>query len=419
MAIGRRGAVLGLGAMGLAGCGGGFRRIGSGAATRRAPIAPAEGGMRAEPNAAFDAWTTAFRSRGLAAGIDAAILDPALERAGFVPGVIERDRNQTEFTRTLEDYLQIAASDDRVRTGRARFGEYRAPLGRIAARYGVPGEVITAIWGLESRYGARRGDIEVVSATATLAFDGRRGAFFEEQLIAALRILQSGDTAPGTLRGSWAGAMGHTQFIPTSYQAYAVDFTGDGRRDIWSEDPTDALASAANYLARAGWAAGQPWGIEVQVPGEVQAPGRGDPRPVAAWRALGVTRPTGGPLPDHGPAALIQPEGPGTPGFLAFGNFDVIARYNNATSYVIGIGHLSDRIAGGGRLAGRFGPDRHGLLLQDRIALQRRLTAAGFDTGGIDGVIGPGTRAAIEAYEAASGLPVTGEPSPGLLDRLG
>jgi membrane-bound lytic murein transglycosylase B len=177
-----------------------------------------------------------------------------------------RDRNQTEFTRTLEDYLAIAASDERMSKGRTQRGRRGRPLSAIEARFGVPADVVTAVWGLESFYGERRGDIPVVASTSTLAFDGRRGAFFEQQLIAALRILQRGDVSAERMTGSWAGAMGHTQFIPTSYLAYAVDFTGDGRADIWSDDPTDALASAAAYLQRSGWQAGRPWGIEVRLP---------------------------------------------------------------------------------------------------------------------------------------------------------
>ena len=183
--------------------------------------------------------------------------------AGYLPGAVTRDRNQTEFSRSLEDYLSIAASDERIRKGRAAFARNRGTFAALEARYGVDAEIIAAIWGLESFYGERRGDVPVISATSTLAYDGRRRAFFERQLIAALSILQDGDVTANHLTGSWAGAMGHTQFIPTSYQAYAVDFTGDGRRDIWSDDPSDALASTAAYLARNGWVRGLHWGGEL------------------------------------------------------------------------------------------------------------------------------------------------------------
>ncbi|MCA0873121.1 lytic murein transglycosylase [Seohaeicola saemankumensis] len=373
----RRFVCLGLAAL-VAGCGGG------GAAPVAAPKR-----MASVPNAGYDAWVAAFKGRAAAKGISQGTLNSAFRGAGYLPGVIERDRNQTEFTRTLEDYLAIAASDERVATGKEMLRKHAGLLGRIESTYGVDKEIVTAIWGLESRYGARRGDVPVISALSTLAYDGRRGSFFESQLIAALKILQNGDTSAGNMVGSWAGAMGHTQFIPTSYLAYAVDFTGDGRRDIWSENPADALASAAAYLKRSGWVTGQPWG------GEVGS---------AAARS-------GTPL------AIIQPQKPG-PQFAIFKNFNVIKRYNNSDSYALGVGHLADRIGGGGPLKTPFGPDATGLTLADRKELQTRLTAKGFDTQGADGVIGNNSKAAISAYQRSAGLPVTGEPSAELLQRL-
>ncbi len=378
--IDRRAFSMGLGALTLTACsGGGTLQTTPSAAPQFATVA----------NDGWSRWVAAFRSRAAAQGISQSTLDRAFRNAGYIPLVIERDRNQTEFKRSLEDYLAIAASDERIATGRQMLQRHNATLSRIEARYGVSKEIVTAIWGLESRYGARRGDIPVVSATSTLAYDGRRGAFFEKQLIAALKILQNGDTTPENMLGSWAGAMGHTQFIPTSYELYAVDFTGDGRRDIWSEDPTDALASAAAYLANAGWRTGQPWG------GELGS---------AAARS-------GQPL------RVLQPQKPG-PQIAVFRNFDVIKRYNNSDNYAIGVGHLADRIAGGGPFSASFGPDASGLTLADRKELQERLTRAGFDTGGADGVIGSKSTAAIEGYQRANGLAVTGEPSRALLDRL-
>ena len=342
--------------------------------------------LRPVPNAGYDAWVAAFRPRAQSAGITTATLDAAFRGAGFLPGVVTRDRSQPETSYSLEDYLQIAASDDRVAKGRAAFARHRGTLNALENRYGVAAEVICAVWGLESQYGERRGDISVISATSTLAFDGRRGAFFEKQLIAALRILQSGDVTPARMVGSWAGAMGHTQFIPTSYLAFAVDFTGDGKRDIWSEDPSDALASTAAYLAKSGWTRGLKWGGEAGQPGT----------------------PSG---------TTITPQ-PGGPSFVVTGNFRAIKRYNNSDLYAIGIGHLSDRLAGGGPIRGRFPPDRYGLTLSDRQSLQRKLTAKGYDTGGTSGVIGPKSRAAITAYQTNTGMTVTGAPSRELLGRL-
>lgn len=340
--------------------------------------------LRPIPNSAYDVWVANFQQRARTAGITDDTLRRAFQGTGYLPGVVRRDRNQTEFKRSLEDYLSIAVSDERVAQGRDARRQYASVLETLEARYGVDANIITAIWGLESFYGARRGSVPVVSATSTLAFDGRRGAFFEKQLIEALRIVQSGDITADRLVGSWAGAMGHTQFIPTSYQAFAVDFAGDGRRDIWSDDPSDALASAAAYLERNGWVRGQRWGNEV----------------------TGASSGT-----------IIQPQENG-PRFAVNQNFRVIKRYNNSDAYAIGVGHLSDRIAGRGPLVTPFPPDENGLTKDDRIALQTRLTARGFDTQGADGVIGPNSQVAIRAYQASQGLPVTGVPSQQLLSGL-
>lgn len=355
--------------------------------SRFSPVAPTPL-MQSVPNAGWDAWVAGFQGRAASSGIPASTVSRAFAGAGFLPDVIERDRNQTEFSRTLEEYLAIAASDERVAKGRANYSRYRDVLARIEATYGVEANVVTAVWGLESMFGERRGNVPVVSALSTLAYEGRRGAFFESQLIAALKILQNGDITADRMTGSWAGAMGHTQFIPTSYLGYAVDFTGDGRRDIWSEDPTDALASTAAYLARSGWQRGQAWG------GEDGSRGAAD----------GNRR--------------IQPQ-VGGPVFVVGANFNAIKRYNNSDSYAIGVGHLADRIAGAGPLRGSFPPDRYGMTAEQRKQLQQRLTAAGFDTGGADGVLGSKSTAAISAYQGRNGLAVTGEPSLELLRRLG
>ncbi|NNE52978.1 MAG: lytic murein transglycosylase [Sulfitobacter sp.] len=381
MKITRRNFAIGLGALGLGACGRGGGLIGSTASSGGLPS-----DLRPQQNAGYDAWVAAFRGRASSGGISDATLRAAFRGTGYLPGVVKRDRNQVEFSRTLEDYLSIAASDERVSKGRAAFARHRTTLAAVEARYGVAAEVVCAIWGLESYYGERRGDVPVVSSTSTLAYDGRRGAFFEKQLLAALRIVQSGDVAPSNLTGSWAGAMGHTQFIPTSYQAFAVDFTGDGRRDIWSDNPADSLASTAAYLSRNGWARGLKWGGEV---------GAGAP----AGRRL-------------------QPQ-PGGPVFNVTSNFNAIKRYNNSDNYAIGVGHLADRIAGGGPIRASFPPDKFGLTKEDRISLQSRLTARGFDTGGSDGVIGPKSREAIAAYQSSLGQAATGDPSPALLQALG
>jgi lytic murein transglycosylase len=404
------------GAAALAGCTPAIGTVGAfgGSGTRPDPA------FRPQPNAGFDTWITSFRGRASAAGLSQSTLDAGLRGVGFLPGVVERDRNQTEFRRTAEEYLAIVASEEKVTHGRGEYARRRPLFDEIAARFGVPGQVVCAFWGVESDYGRRLGDIPVISAVATLAYDGRRGDFFEAQLIAALRIIQNGDTTSDRMVGSWAGAMGHTQFIPTTFAAYAVDFRGDGRREIWSGDPTDALASTASYVSRSGWQRGIPWGTEVRLPDGFDAglAGRDTTRDTGAWSAMGVRPAAGGSLGDWGAASVLAPAGISGPAFLLTRNFNAILRYNNSTNYALGVGYLSDRIAGGDTLRGNFGPDANGMTMDDRRALQRGLTAAGFDTGTPDGVIGSRSEAAIRDYQAANGLAVTGQPSLDLLRRL-
>jgi len=382
MSITRRNVTFGLAALTLSACQSTLSTTSTAAIAGPKSLPP---DLQPQLNRDYAAWVAGFRGRALSQGITESTLNAAFRDTGYLPGVIKRDRNQTEFTRTLEDYLSIAASDERIAKGRAAFSRHRTTLQNLEQSYGVDAEIICAIWGLESYYGERKGDIPVISATSTLAFDGRRGAFYEKQLIAALKILQNGDITVNRMTGSWAGAMGHTQFIPTSYQAFAVDYTGDGRRDIWSDDPSDALASTAAYLQKNGWSRGTKWGRELRA--------------------------------GESASNVIQPQA-GGPRFAVTGNFKAIKRYNNSDSYAIGVGHLADRIGGAGPLRTAFPPDKYGLTKDDRIALQTRLTARGFDTGGADGVLGPKSRAAIADYQRSLGLEPTGDPSQSLLKSL-
>ena len=375
---------------------------------------------RASPPASFVAWRDEFRSYALSQGIRPEVFDAAFRGVTENPEVARLDGSQAEFTKPLWEYLDGAASAARVQTGRARAQELNRTLAAIESRYGVDSQVVLAVWGMETNYGSNRGSMPVIESLATLAYEGRRRDFAEEQLLAALRILQAGDVSPGVMRGSWAGAMGHTQFMPTSYLSYAVDFTGDGRRDVWGDDPSDALASAANYLARAGWQHGRPWGMEVRLPegfnyGTADQSNR---RPVADWNARGVRRLDGSPLPDHGPAAIITPAGATGPAFVVYGNFFVIKEYNNATSYAMGIGHLGDRIAGGGAFVQSWPRHERELSRTEKIEMQKRLTARGFDPGATDGVVGPDTISAIRAFQSSQGMVPDGFATSALLARL-
>lgn len=368
----------------------------------------------------FADWLEDFRPRALAAGIAPDVLDRALPMAKFNARIIARDRNQNEFTKTIWDYLDTAVSEDRIAHGTRALAQQGDVLARVEAEYGVDRHIVAAIWGLESAYGSFRGDIPTIEALATLAYDARRAAFFEEQLIAALKIIESGDVTAQAMRGSWAGAMGHTQFMPTSWWAHAVDFTGDGRRDVWSDDPTDALASAAAYLRHWGWTKDALWGLEITLPAgfDYDQTTERVKKPVADWAALGVAPVAGGDLPDDGLASVLLPGGARGAAFLIFSNFQVIERYNTADAYVIAVGHLADRLRGGPAIQADWPRELRALSLAERMELQERLGAAGFDPQGVDGRIGPNTIAAVKAFQRANGRVPDGYASLEILQAL-
>lgn len=397
-----------------------LRPVTRGTATPTALAAPAAAAPSLAVQAGFADWRSDFRARALAQGIHAETFERAFVGVAVNSRILDRDSNQAEFSRSIWDYLDGAVSEARITNGRAALARHADTLARIERRYGVEAEVVVAVWGLETAYGAMRGSTDLIGAMATLAFEGRRRDFFEAELIAALRILQSGDVAPRQMVGSWAGAMGHTQFMPTSYLAYAVDFDGDGRRDIWSEDPTDALASTANYLRHFGWTKGQPWGVEVVLPQgfDFSLTGRQTRQDAAFWTRQGVRLADGGRLPDHGPASILVPAGHRGVALMIFDNFRVIARYNPANSYVIGVGHLSDRIAGAGPFRASWPRDERSLSRSEREELQRRLAARGLHTGAVDGIIGPQTAEAVRRFQASVGLVPDGYASIRVLDRL-
>ncbi|MEX3316318.1 lytic murein transglycosylase [Sulfitobacter sp. PS-8MA] len=371
-------------------------------------------------DAGLRAWVRAFRPRALAEGIVAELFDRTLDTVRYDEEIIRRDRNQSEFTKTVWDYLGTATSDLRVQNGGKALAQWQRTLEDIEAKYGVEKEVVTAIWGLESAYGSFRGSDHVINSLATLAYDARRAAFFEAELINALRILQAGDVEADQMRGSWAGAMGHTQFMPSSFLAHAVDWDGDGRRDIWGDDPSDALASTAAYLKHFGWTEGQPWGIEVALPEgfDYLLADRSIIKSAEEWTALGLTQLNGTALEAHGPASVLLPAGADGAAFLIYDNFTVIENYNTADAYVIGVGHLSDRIGGAGPIQQSWPRDDRALSFDERIELQTLLTEAGFDTEKIDAKIGPLTVNAVRRYQQARGLVPDGYAPPRLLERL-
>ncbi len=384
------------------------------------PVAAAEQLATAPSSPSFAVWLSGLRVEALAAGVSGATFDAAFAGVEPDPHVLELDNRQPEFTRPIWEYLDTAVSAERIEDGRALFAGNRDLLASVAARYGVAGPTLVAIWGLESAYGAHTGNYSVIRSLATLAWSGRRTATFRPHLIAALLILEAGDIAPESMYGSWAGAMGQTQFMPLAFRDYAIDHDGDGRRDIWGSEG-DALASAANYLARAGWDTGASWGTEVSLPAGFpwEMAGLGTKKPLSEWRRLGV-RVAGGPeLPASADlASILAPAGRRGAAFLVLDNFRSILRYNNSSAYALAVGHLSDRIAGAGPFQAPWPRGDRPLSRTDKQDLQRLLTARGHGTGGVDGIIGPNTRAAVRAYQRAAGLVADGYPSMELLDRL-
>ncbi|OEC33268.1 membrane-bound lytic murein transglycosylase B [Pseudomonas cuatrocienegasensis] len=373
------------------------------------------------PALSFEEWRTLLRSDAIAAGIDPALFDRAF--AGVVPNpdVLKADSSQPEFTRPVWEYLDGAVSQTRINRGRVLLVQQRGDLSRIEQRYGVASEILVAIWGLESNFGGNIGTHNVVRSLATLAYEGRRQAFWRSQLLAVLQILQHGDISPERLVGSWAGAMGQTQFMPTTYNEHAVDFDGDGKRDLWNS-ASDALASAAHYLQSSGWQSGQSWGYEVRLPQGFDY-ALADPevrRSVAEWRALGVT-----PYSQNHPqaaddtlATLMLPAGHRGPAFLLQSNFRSILRYNNSTSYALAIGLLSDALRGGDSVQAAWPRDDRQLGRSERIELQERLAAKGFDPGPADGIIGANTRKAIRTLQLQLNWPADGYPDENLLQQL-
>jgi lytic murein transglycosylase len=368
---------------------------------------------------AFDAWLSDFRPRAIAAGVSPQVFDRELSGVTPNPRVISLDSRQPEFSKPVGAYIAGVISDDRIAIGRAK-REQLAFLPQIEARYGVPRDILLAVWAMESAFGKLQGDFDVVRSMASLAYDGRRRAWAEGELIAALKIIESGEDTREQLKGSWAGAMGQTQFLPSSYRATAVDFDGDGRRDIWGSD-ADSLASAANLLVKGGWKPGVGWAKEVILPAGFDYALAEGPREIPAWwEEKGVRRADGLPWTEADaaqPAGLILPAGAAGPAFLALPNHFAIRTYNNSTSYALGIGLLADRFGGGGPLVTAW-PQETALSLSDRMAAQIALARVGFNPGPADGVIGAGTRKALRAWQQSQQLPADGYMSSDMVARL-
>ncbi len=367
----------------------------------------------------FARWVTGFRATARAAGIGEETLRVAFDAVHYLPRVVELDRAQPEVTRTVWDYLDSAVTPQRVALGQDKLLEVRDEADAAAARYGVPSSIVVAIWGMESNYGGNYGNIPTIDALATLGFEGRREDWARGQLLAALKILQSGDIDRAHMVGSWAGAMGQTQFLPSSFLAYAVDADGDGRRDIWGS-MADVIASTANFLARLGWQANQPWGAEVQLPARFDH-SRADAavrQSTARWDAEGVRTMDGAPLPEFADGTILLPAGARGPAFLVGPNFRAILRYNNSTSYALAVSLLAQRLTDGPGVQAPWPRDLPALTRGQLLALQTALNQRGFDSGTPDGLMGPATRDGLRRYQRSIGLPADGYPTLDLLQRL-
>ena len=373
-------------------------------------------------DAGFQNWVAQFRATAAQSGISRSTFDRAFRGVrGIDPEVLEKARYQPEFTAPVWDYFDNRVHEQSVATGRAMARQWKPWLDRIEARFGVDRHILLAIWSMESNYGEILKNDKVmrsvVRSLATLAYaDKRRAKFARTQLIAALKILQRGDIDESHLTGSWAGAMGHTQFIPTSYQAYAVDMDGNGRRDIWNSVP-DALATAANLLRKNGWQTGKTWGYEVTLPAGRKFPGGS--MALSKWEAMGVTRARGKPFSHPSDKAELKAlEGRNGPAFLMTRNFFVMKRYNNADKYALAVGLLADEIAGYGGLVQDWNRPFTKLSFEEKQELQKRLSVYGYYDGKLDGKIGEGSRAAIKAFQAKAGLTPDGHPSMEVLSTL-
>ncbi len=369
----------------------------------------------------FEAFIQSLWPLAKQAGISRELFNRAF--AGITepdPAVLKLANNQPEFTSTTSAYLAKAVTPIRIETGQQMKAEEARLLSAIERKYGVDRHILLGIWGMESNFGKDKGSMKVMRSLATLMYAGRKKQYARQQIVAALRILKKGVVSPENFTGSWAAAMGHTQFIPTSYLAFAVDWTGDGVKDIWGSKE-DALASTANYLAKAGWRSDRPWGWEVSLPNNFNRAliGRSKWRTVSEWAKLGITPAVGGEFSaPQAEAFVMVPQGINGPRFLVTRNFLAIMDYNISHSYAVAVGHLGDRIRGGGPIRAHWPDVNYDLSFKERVELQKRLSGMGFGTGGSDGRFGARTYEAIIAYQKSAGLPLDGIPSVKLLERM-
>lgn len=369
----------------------------------------------------FTTWLADLRREAGSKGISAGTIDAAFADVDApLPRVLELDKSQPEFVQTFSGYMKTRMSDARIRRGRELMAEHRELFDRIEAQYGVQPQYLTAFWALESNFGDYTGGFSVINALATLAWDPRRADFFRGELLTALQILDKGHIDAAAMTGSWAGAMGQCQFMPSTFSNYAVDGDGDGRIDIWKSLP-DVLSSAAHYLSQSGWKGDERWGREVVLPEgfDFALSGTGVRKTVTEWDALGVRRVDGSPLGKADmQASVIVPAGADGPAFLGYNNFRTIMVWNRSTFYAISVGHLADRFMGEGPIQHMPANEERALARADVEEIQTLLNKLGVDAGEPDGVLGTRTREAVRDYQLRSGMKADGYPSYEILDIL-
>ena len=369
----------------------------------------------------FSSWLIELRQEARANGISEATLHEALDNLEPIPRVIELDRRQPEFVQTFWRYLDARVSEKRIERGRNLLKTHKELFDTIEMRYGVQPRFLVAFWGLETNFGDYLGSFSVISSLATLAHDPRRSDFFRAELLAALSIIDDGHISAANMLGSWAGAMGQPQFMPSTFVRFAVDGNGDGRRDIWHTLP-DVFSSAANFLSESGWQGDKTWGREVSIPSDfdLNLTGRQVKKTLAAWQVLGVRKINGENLPRVNiKASVILPAGHNGPAFLVYNNFHTILRWNRSDFYAIAVGHLADRIIGKESLMTVRPVSEQPLSRSQVEKIQELLAAKGYDPGPVDGVIGSQTRQSIKEFQRAAKLPADGHPTAELLEKLG
>ena len=362
----------------------------------------------------FQQCLTNLRTQAIASGVTGLTYDRYTQNLTPDYSVIEKLNYQPEFSTPIWDYLSGLVDEERVQLGQQKLAQHREVLNRVAAAYGIPAETVVAVWGVESNFGQISGSYPLLQALGTLSCEGRRQSFFRGEFFTTMRILQRGDLTEPQMKGSWAGAFGHTQFMPSTYEELAVDFDGDGRRDLVSST-SDALASTANFLKKRGWQTGMPWGFEVRIPDDMSIGGesRRNKKSLSSWMSRGVVRADGsaliqGNLSSSSAAGLMAPAGANGPVFLVFKNFDAIYSYNAAESYALAIAHLSDRLQGNGGFSKAWPTDDAGTSRAERREIQQFLLNKGYDIGTVDGLIGDKSRQAIRQEQIRLGLSPTG-----------